>query len=112
MEELQPFGEIIGVSEAIRKVRNLICRVAPTQSSVLIHGETGVGKELVARAIHRESPRRGGPFIRVNCAAFPDTLIDTELFGHEKGAFTGAIKAKEGRFELADGGTLFLDELS
>jgi len=112
MEELQPFGEIIGVSEGIRTVRNLIRKVAPTQSSVLIHGETGVGKELVARAIHRESPRRGGPFIRVNCAAFPETLIDTELFGHEKGAFTGAVRAKEGRFELADGGTLFLDEVS
>lgn len=112
MEELQPFGEIIGFSSGIRAVQQLIRKVAPTQSTVLIHGETGVGKELVARAIHRESPRKDGPFIRVNCAALPDTLIDSELFGYEKGAFTGATKTKEGRFELAHGGTLFLDEVS
>jgi len=112
MEELQPFGEIIGVSKVMRILQKLIRKVAPTQSTVLIHGETGVGKELVARAIHRDSPRKNGPFIRVNCAALPDTLIDSELFGYEKGAFTGATKTKEGRFELAHGGTLFLDEVS
>lgn len=112
IEELQPSGEIIGVSNVIRNLRKLIQKVAPTQSTVLIHGETGVGKELVARAIHRESPRKDGPFIRVNCAALPDSLIDSELFGHEKGSFTGAVKTKEGRFELAHQGTIFLDEVS
>lgn len=86
--------------------------VAPTNSAVLIYGETGVGKELVARAIHRECSRKEGPFIRVNCAALSDSLIDSELFGHERGAFTGAIKTKAGRFELANQGTIFLDEIS
>lgn len=111
-EEFRPFGEIVGTSEAILNVQRLIQKVAPTQSTVLIHGETGVGKELIARAIHRESPRKEDPFIRVNCAALPDSLIDSELFGHEKGAFTGAVKTKAGRFELAHHGTLFLDEVS
>jgi len=112
IKEIRPFGEIIGVSGAIREVQDLIRKVAPTPSAVLIHGETGVGKELVARAIHRESTRKDGPFIRVNCAALPETLIDSELFGYEKGAFTGAMKTKEGRFELANQGTIFLDEVS
>lgn len=112
MEGLQPFGEIIGVSDGARILHQMIRKVAPTQSTVLIHGETGVGKELIARAIHRESPRKDGPFIRVNCAALPETLIDSELFGHEKGSFTGALKTKEGRFELAHRGTIFLDEVS
>jgi transcriptional regulator with GAF, ATPase, and Fis domain len=111
-EEFRPFGEIIGCSETISSLHNLIHKVAPTQSTVLIYGETGVGKELVARAIHRESARQNGPFIRVNCAALPETLIDSELFGHEKGAFTGAIRTKAGRFELAHRGTIFLDEVS
>jgi len=111
-EEFRPFGDIIGTSEVIVQIHRLIAKVAPTVSTVLIHGETGVGKELIARAIHRESPRRNGPFIRVNCAALPESLIDSELFGHEKGAFTGAIKMKAGRFELADHGTIFLDEVS
>lgn len=111
-EEFRPFGEIVGTSEAIMKVQRSIQKVAPTLSTVLIQGETGVGKELVARAIHRESARKDKPFIRVNCAALPDSLIDSELFGHERGAFTGAINTKAGRFELADQGTLFLDEIS
>lgn len=111
-EEFRPFGEIIGSSKAITEVQRLIRKVAPTQSAVLIYGETGVGKELVARAIHRESSRKNTAFIRVNCAALPESLIDSELFGHEKGAFTGAIKTKAGRFELAHQGTIFLDEVS
>ena len=111
-EEFRPFGDIIGSSEGITAIHHLIAKVAPTQSTVLINGETGVGKELVARAIHRESPRQKGPFIRVNCAALPDSLIDSELFGHERGAFTGAFKTKAGRFELAHNGTIFLDEVS
>ncbi|MGV8058075.1 MAG: sigma 54-interacting transcriptional regulator [Smithellaceae bacterium] len=111
-EEFRPFGEIIGTSSTVRNLHHLIRRVAPTSSTVLISGETGVGKELVARAIHRESLRNQYPFIRVNCAALPDSLIDSELFGHEKGAFTGAVKTKEGRFELANMGTIFLDEVS
>ena len=111
-EEFRPFGEIIGCSKATLGLQRLILKVAPTQSTVLIWGETGVGKELVARAVHRESPRKDKPFIRVNCAALPDSLIESELFGHEKGAFTGALRAKAGRFELADQGTIFLDEIS
>ncbi len=85
--------------------------VAPTQSTVLLHGETGTGKELVARAIHNLSPRRERSFVRLNCAAIPSGLVESELFGHEKGAFTGALMQKQGRFELADRGTLFLDEI-
>ena len=112
LEQSVPFDNIIGTSKAIDDLRGLIRKVAPTPSTVLIHGETGVGKELVARAIHRISPRAEGPFIRVNCAALPETLIDSELFGHEKGAFTGAIRTKQGRFELANHGTIFLDEIS
>jgi transcriptional regulator with GAF, ATPase, and Fis domain len=105
------FEEIIGTSEAIRGVIERVSKVAPTDSTVLITGETGTGKELVARAVHKISPRAGGPFISVNCAAIPTTLISSELFGHEKGAFTGAIQRRLGRFELADGGTIFLDEI-
>ncbi len=111
-EEIRPFGDILGSSNAILNTQYLINKVAPTPSTVLIQGETGTGKELVARAIHYTSARKGGPFIRVNCAALSDTLIDSELFGHEKGAFTGAVKTKAGRFELAHKGTLFLDEVS
>jgi PAS domain S-box-containing protein len=113
LEYLEPIEktEIIGESDAIRYVLHKISQVAATDVTVLIEGETGVGKELVARAIHKGSPRSKMPFIRVNCAALPSTLIDSELFGHEKGAFTGADRARQGRFELADGGSLFLDEI-
>jgi DNA-binding NtrC family response regulator len=102
---------MIGDSQGIRRVREQIAQVAATDSTVLIQGETGTGKELVARAIHARSARRDRPLIRVNCAALPRELVESELFGHEKGAFTGAIQQRRGRFELADGGTLFLDEV-
>jgi len=102
---------ILGRSPAIRQVLNLIERVAPTESRVLITGENGSGKELVAKAIHRLSRRSSGPLVEVNCAAIPNELIESELFGHEKGSFTGATNQRIGKFELADGGTLFLDEV-
>lgn len=103
--------ELLGQSPALAQVRELIRKVARTQATVLIHGESGTGKELVARAIHQASPRAQGPFIRVNCAAIPESLIESEFFGHEKGAFTGAVGVKHGLFETANGGTLFLDEI-
>jgi two-component system NtrC family response regulator len=107
------FTEIVGESPAIRAIKDEISNVAPSDATVLIMGETGVGKELVARAIHRTSPRRDGPFVDLNCAALPDeNLLLSELFGHEKGAFTDAKSSKKGRFELAQGGTLLLDEIS
>jgi PAS domain S-box-containing protein len=105
------FGEIVGRSNVVRRVLRKIEQVAATDATVLITGETGTGKELVARAIHSEGPRRDRPLIKVNCGALPPTLIESELFGHEKGSFTGAVERKVGRFELADGGTLFLDEI-
>jgi formate hydrogenlyase transcriptional activator len=105
------FEEIVGSSEALRKVLVQVAKVAPTDSTVLISGETGTGKELIARAIHRRSNRSTRAFIRVNCAAIPQSLIASELFGHEKGAFTGALQRHVGRFEAADGGTIFLDEI-
>jgi formate hydrogenlyase transcriptional activator len=108
----QPFRDIIGRHPSMLRLYQIINKVAPTQLTVTIYGETGVGKELVASAIHRESARNKGPFIRVNCAALPESLIDSELFGHDKGAFTGAIQTKAGRFELAHKGTIFLDEIS
>jgi formate hydrogenlyase transcriptional activator len=105
------FEDIVGKSAALRKVLDQVAIVAPTGSTVLLHGETGTGKELVARAIHNLSPRRQRTFVRLNCAAIPSGLVESELFGHEKGAFTGALMQKRGRFELADCGTLFLDEI-
>jgi formate hydrogenlyase transcriptional activator len=105
------FEDIVGKSTALRKVLDQVAIVAPTQSTVLLHGETGTGKELFARAIHNLSPRRERTFVRLNCAVIPSGLVESELFGHEKGAFTGALMQKKGRFELADHGTLFLDEI-
>jgi two-component system nitrogen regulation response regulator NtrX len=104
--------EIIGESGAIKALKQQIVLAGPTNGWVLIHGESGTGKELVARAIHRSSRRASGPFVEVNCAAIPQELIESELFGHEKGSFTGATGAKRGKFEMADGGTIFLDEIA
>ena len=111
LEDAAPQGAIIGAAPAMRRVLDLVAQVAPSNATVLILGESGTGKELIADALHRGSPRREGPCIKVNCAALPETLLESELFGHEKGAFTGAVARKEGRFELAHGGTLLLDEI-
>ena len=105
------FGEIIGNSASLRGLLKQVETVSPTDSTVLIYGETGTGKELIARSIHKNSQRSGRAFVSVNCAALPPSLIPSELFGHEKGAFTGAMQRRLGRFELADGGTIFLDEV-
>jgi Nif-specific regulatory protein len=109
--ERAPSMEIIGHSKAMQEVFGLVAQVADSNTTVLITGETGTGKELIARAVHKNSPRHGGPLIQVNCAAIPDTLIESELFGHEKGAFTGALHTRRGRFEEANGGTIFMDEV-
>jgi two-component system, NtrC family, response regulator HydG len=106
------YSEIVGESPAMQTVFNWVDRVARSESTAMIYGESGTGKELVARAIHAQSNRKDGPFIRVNCGALAEGLLDSELFGHEKGAFTGAERRRRGRFELADGGTLFLDEIA
>src|SRR4029077_15099467 len=105
------FEDIVGNSPALRRVLEQVAIVAPTDSTVLLHGETGTGKELLARAIHNLSSRPERTFVRMNCAAIPSGLLESELFGHEKGAFTGALMQRKGRFELADGGSLFLDEI-
>jgi len=105
-------GEMIGRSPAMQRLYRTLDKVAATDATVLVTGESGTGKELVARVLHRSSPRAGRPFVAVNCAAIPDTLMESELFGHERGAFTGAVRRREGRFEEANGGTLFLDEIS
>ena len=105
------FDHIVGVSTPLRLALDRVNQVAPTNASVLLLGPTGTGKELFARALHQRSRRHARPLVRVNCAALPPTLIESELFGHERGAFTGAIAARQGRFELADGGTIFLDEI-
>jgi DNA-binding NtrC family response regulator len=112
LESLTRYGDMIGQSDEMRQIYNIIEAVAPSSAPVLIDGESGTGKELVARAIHQKSPRARGPFIALNCGAFPREILENELFGHEKGAFTGAINEKPGCFELASGGTLFLDEVA
>ena len=104
-------NEIIGSSQSFKWVLQQVQTVAPTPLTVLIQGETGTGKEVIAQAIHNGSSRRSGPFVKLNCAAIPAGLLESELFGHDRGAFTGAVSARLGRFQLADGGTLFLDEI-
>ncbi len=111
IDKTSMFEEIVGTSPPLRAVLSHVSKVAPTDSTVLITGETGTGKELIARALHKRSPRSARAFVAVNCAAIPSSLIASELFGHERGAFTGALQRRQGRFELADGGTLFLDEI-
>ncbi|HKF69074.1 MAG TPA: sigma 54-interacting transcriptional regulator, partial [Vicinamibacterales bacterium] len=111
VDKTSMFEEIVGTSGPLKAVLSHVSKVAPTDSTVLITGETGTGKELIARAIHKRSPRSGRAFVAVNCAAIPPSLIASELFGHEKGAFTGALQRRQGRFELADSGTIFLDEV-
>jgi two-component system response regulator HydG len=111
LNELQGAGRIIGTSPVMLRTLELVRQVAPSTATVLIYGESGTGKELIADAIHHGSPRRERACIKVNCAALPEQLLESELFGHERGAFTGAVARKEGRFELADGGTLFMDEI-
>ncbi len=112
VEEFQEKFGIIGVSQAIREVVEIIMRIAPTNVTVLISGESGVGKEVIAKAIHGASRRSNQPMVAVNCGAIPEGILESELFGHQKGAFTGAVEARKGYFELADGGTLFLDEVA
>ena len=104
-------GEVTGQSAGIRKVLRMVEQVAPTDSTVLVRGETGTGKELIAQAIHRLSPRRNQVMVKVNCAALPSGLVESELFGRERGAYTGAMTRQIGRFEIADGSTIFLDEI-
>ena len=111
VRERYRFHNIVGDAPELQAVYEVVKRAAPTRATVLILGESGTGKELIAQALHEESPRRDKPFVKVNCAALSETLLESELFGHEKGSFTGALGRKEGRFELADGGTLFLDEI-
>ncbi|HOI18079.1 MAG TPA: sigma-54 dependent transcriptional regulator, partial [Geobacteraceae bacterium] len=111
-EDREEFKQMIGTSDALAKVFSLIAKVADTEAAILITGESGTGKELVARALHEKSSRRGSRFVAVNCAAIPRDLLESELFGHIKGAFTGAVKDQEGKFQQAAGGTIFLDEVS
>ena len=112
LQQRYQFSNIIGKSAPMQRIYKLIEKVAPTKATILITGESGTGKELIARAVHYNSMRRDQPFVSVNCGALPETLLESELFGHEKGAFTGAVNQRKGRFELADRGTLFLDEIT
>jgi DNA-binding NtrC family response regulator len=112
LREHGTFGAMIGQSAAMRRIYHVVEQAAPTSASILISGESGTGKELVAQTLHKLSPRASAPYVAINCAAIPDTLLESELFGHEKGAFTGAIERRQGCFELADHGTLFLDEIA
>jgi DNA-binding NtrC family response regulator len=112
LQDRGAFGELVGKSESMRAIYSLIEQVAPTSASVLLTGDSGTGKELVARTLHQKSPRRDKPFVAINCSAIPETLMESELFGHEKGAFTGAASRRQGCFELADTGTLLLDEIA
>src|SRR5439155_19274652 len=107
----QPTNDMVGQSPAMQEVFRLIQRAGPSEKAILIQGESGTGKELVARALHVHSTRADKPLVVINCAALPESLLESELFGHEKGSFTGAINAKQGLFEVADGGTLFIDEI-
>src|SRR5712692_9638043 len=109
--ETQRYGEIVGTCQTMKEVYRQISKIAPTDISVLISGETGTGKELIAMEIHRRSQRAKGPFVTINCGAIPENLLESELFGHVKGAFTGAVQTRIGRFEQANGGTIFLDEI-
>ncbi len=111
VEARELFPNVIGSSSAMRNIFKQITKVAPTDSTVLIYGESGTGKELIAQSIYEQSARVGKPFIKINCVAIPEGLLESELFGHEKGSFTGAVAQKKGKFELADGGTIFLDEI-
>ena len=111
VEERYQFGNIIGRNPRMQEIFQVIRTVAETDATVLIHGESGTGKELIARAIHYNSRRKDKPFVVVSCSALPETLLESELFGHEKGSFTGAIRQRIGRFEMAEGGTVFLDEI-
>src|SRR5439155_2707432 len=111
LRERYDFSNLVGSSGPMRQIFEQVAQVAGSNTTVLVRGESGTGKELIAHAIHYNSPRAGKPFIRVSCAALPESLIESELFGYEKGAFTGAEARKKGRFELAEGGTLFLDEI-
>jgi len=111
LSERHRIHSIIGASPAMQKVFDVVLQVAPSRASVLITGESGTGKELIAAAIHEHSPRAGGPFVKLHCAALAETILESELFGHERGAFTGAVSRRDGRFQQADGGTLFLDEI-
>ncbi|MBW2690295.1 MAG: sigma-54-dependent Fis family transcriptional regulator, partial [Deltaproteobacteria bacterium] len=111
LEHQIDFSHMVGISDVMQDVFDVVRRVAPTEASVLITGESGTGKELIARAIHQGGPRSKEPFIAINCAAIPANLLESELFGHVKGAFTGAVRDRAGKFEQADGGTLFLDEV-
>ena len=112
LQERGTFGRLVGASLEMRKIYQIVEQAAPTSASVLVHGESGTGKELIAQTLHQLSPRASQPFVPLNCAAIPDTLLESELFGHEKGAFTGAIARRPGAFELANKGTLFLDEIA